>query len=234
MYKSKTKVRYARKGKKFIQKQKGGMVKKMVDGKNSSSLISAGVSAVPYLIKSVGLLKSLINTEEKYIDVATNNSFGTSGIVTLLSACAQGNDDVERNGNKILMKDLLFRVNINGSSTPSATNVRFILFVDKEFDGAVPSVTQVLQTASHLSPINIDYTKRFVILSDKRYSFTNTGYLSTFVKIYKQLQFHAFYDGSTTATADCKENMICALFITDQNVNQPGYNFYSRIKFYDN
>lgn len=222
-----------RRGGRFIRKSKGGRTKQLVDGRYNG-YIKAGVAAMPYVIKSIRMLKQLVNSEEHYKDFQFNNTFSTTGDIQLMSGIAIGDTDITRSGNKVLFKDLVFRGNVNASNLSTNTTVRMILFIDKECDGVTPTVTQLLQQASVHSPLNMDFSKRFVILKDQLMSFSNVGTLERVFKTYKVLNFHGFYDGSTVAIADCKENQIFSLFISDTTVNNPGYSYWARIKYYDN
>lgn len=225
--------RRSRGGRRYIRKNKGGRTKQLVDGRYSG-FIQAGVRAMPYVLNSIKMLKQLVNSEEHYRDVQFNNTFTTAGDIQLLSGIAQGDTDITRSGNKVLFKDIIFRANVNASSVPSATTARIIMFVDKECDGSNPTVAQVLQQASVHSPLNMDFSKRFVVLKDWLFGYSNVGILERVVKTYKTLNFHGFYDGTTVTVTDCKENQIFILFISDAATNAPGYSFWSRIKFYDN
>lgn len=218
---------------KLIKKTTGGRVKQLVDGRYSG-YVRAGVAAMPYVLRSIKMMKTMINSEEHYKDISNNTTFTSAGDIQFLSGIAQGDTDITRSGNKVLLKDILFRVNINSNSATQNTTVRMILFVDKECDGANPTVAQLLTSASPLSPLNMDFSKRFVIISDKLMSFSNTGQQERTFKIYKTLNFHALFDGNLVTVADAKENHIFALFISDTAANNPGYSYTSRIKFYDN
>jgi len=223
-----------RKGRgKKIKKTKGGRAKQLVDGKYSG-YISAGVAAIPYLIKSVRLLKQLVNSEEHYIDIASNATYNNTGTIVYLSSVAVGDTDVTRTGNKVLFKDIIFRFNLYGNNAQPNTTTRVILFIDKENDGVLPNVTDVLMSASPLAPVNINFSKRYVILKTWLVTFSNTGKNDFSSKCYKILNFHGNWDGTSNTIADAKENQIFALILSDTSSSNPGYSLYSRIKFYDN
>lgn len=228
-----TRYKYrARKGG-YLKKTKGGYFKQLVDGQKNP-YIKAGITSIPYLIKSVGLLKSLVNSEYKYIDSGTVGiTFNNTGTVSYLTDVAQGLGDEDRIGNTILLKDIIFRCEIAMNATASATSVRVILFCDKETDGTSPTVTQVLETASYLSPLNQDSSKRFVVLHDIGFSMSiyNNRIISD--KFYKELNIHTRYDGSGATVADARQNQIFLLTISNEVTNVPTINYNSRIKFYD-
>jgi len=64
----------------------------------------------------------------------------------------------------------------NNSASPLGDLVRVLLVVDKQPDGATPSVGTVLDNSaslgSYYGPINIIYRSRFTVLMDRRIQFT--------------------------------------------------------------
>lgn len=220
---------------KMIKKVRGGQTKKLVDGPSAgNSLISTGISAIPYLVKSVGLLKSLINTEAKFNDLAaTVTTLGTTVQYARLTGMANGTDDKSRLGNKVLLKDITLRFTVTKNVVPQNQTFRIILFVDKECDGALPISPNPLQTAQTCSPLHMDFSKRFVIIKSWTMALNLSANSQQYVKYYKELNIHCEYDGSTNAIGDAKENQVYLAYFSNDNVNQGTIDFYSRVKFYD-
>ena len=83
----------------------------------------------------------------------------TAGSVTLLNGVATGTDYVNRIGRKVIMKSLLMRVNFYpiGSTTNGilGENIRYMILVDSQPNGALPSVTDILNNAGPNEPINL-------------------------------------------------------------------------------
>lgn len=144
-----------------------------------------------------------------------------------------------RNGNSILAKNLLFRLNvdINPSSTTDVT-FRMILLIDTDNLGGAPSPTDILQDTAlpTISPLNRTTTLggRFKILSDKIVNLSAAGQRSRTFNIYKNLQHHIKYGGTSAFNLDSRSGAIYVLLTSDDNTNQPATQFYSRIKFIDN
>lgn len=214
-------------------------IAKLVTGRSSTSapmrMLRNGASAlriVPSLVKSVATIQSMINTELKFVD--TNNTFNpsSSGTVSYLSGMATGTDDSERIGNSILAHDNYIRLSCAFNTSASATFVRIILICDKECDGVAPVVTNVLQTASPYSPLNQDFSDRFVVIWDKFFS-QDPQKLTMATKKYTTTPFHIKYDGSTSGVASAKENNIFMLSITNEATNTPTIVYYNRFRYYD-
>ena len=118
--------------------------------------------------------------EKKTIDLATANyACDTTGSVTALNLVATGTDYTDRIGRKILMKS----VNLIGTIVPQDTTVsanlsRVMLVYDKQPTGALPVITDILNTSNSLSQINLNNRDRFVILANHLFagaSYNNTA-----------------------------------------------------------
>lgn len=226
---------------------------RLVNGKSpwtkAEQLIKSGASTastVASLVRNVGTIMSMINTEKKFLDYsiegATLPSLPTGFRLDPLTLMAMGDDDSQRNGNQVLASDLSLRVRFRlGATITHPQTIRMILLCDREFDGNMasglyPNYANVTQsTASILSPINRDFSKRFVILKSAVYN-VNPNTPEVEDKIYMKTPWHLFYDGSTGNIVDAKENQIFLLTVTDSldDTNNPQISFYSRVNYYDN
>lgn len=224
---------YKKKNNRKIKKTKGNKVKQLVDGQYQQ-YIDAGVSAIPYLIKSVGMLKSLVNSEPKYVDTsATVTTVGTTMQYGRLTGIAQGDLDTNRIGNKILLKDVLLRFYVIMNATATNQIFRCMLIVDKEADGASPTSPQPLQTNDVNSPISMDYSKRFVIIKTWHLDCSINGNRGMNGKCYKELNIHCDFDGAGSGIGDAKENQLYFAYMSSDNTLQGTVAYYGRVKYYD-
>lgn len=210
--------------------------KKLVDGKQPGKLESIAknyVGPMGTIAKTVYGMVKLLNVEKKFMDASGTPTVSSSGTVIAVSLNAQGTTDQTRIGNSILFQDFTLRFECYMSNAATRSNLRILVICDKELDGALPTVANILQAVSVISPINKDFSKRFVLLKEKKYSLSITGNQTAQGKVYMKLPFHAFYDGATGAIGDAKENQILLLFISDEATNTPSINYYSRINFTD-
>lgn len=191
------------------------------------------------LQKQVDLMKGLINVEKKFIDVENTATLPTSsGVIEVLNDIPAGDDAEERNGNSILAKYITLngRIVINPSAT--TTFVRILVVVDKHGQGTPPTLAQLLQDASInrnlTSRMNIDNVDRFYVLFNRLIPLNNNGNGTKVFKMYRKLNFHLKYDGTSTGSYD--SNAIYCVMISDQLVTDPTpfINWHSRIAFYDN
>lgn len=227
--------RYSRRTRgRYYKKAYGGPAKRMIDGNGSTGLVRAGVAAIPYLFKSVRLLKSLVNAEPKYIDLtATANPTSATVNYSHLTSVAQGTTDQTRIGNKILLKDIIFRLQFTINTAATATHIRGVLYVDKEFDGAHVASPLPLAALNTEAPLDLDNSKRFVVLKDVDISLSINGNRTYGMKIYKRLNFHTDYDGAGSGVATGKQNQLIFAYLSNESTNTPTMAYYSRVKFYD-
>lgn len=223
-------------------------VKRLVDGhgvlSKAERMISTGASTaatVASLARNVGTIMSMINTEVKYNDVTDSGIFFdntlATGTVVPLTLTTLGDTDNQRNGSQILGKDLSIKFTLDWNpDNITPITARVIVFCDKEYDGVVPTGTQLLEAPGNvLSAFNKDNTKRFAILKNATYDlFANTAQVHD--KIYLKVPFHIFYDTSEGDVVDGKENQIFIAFMSDviTGGDLPTFSFYSRFNFYDN
>ena len=86
------------------------------------------------------------------------------GSVTLLNTVAQGAAVTQRVGKKIVMKGLQCRGNLQNGSTANSNDVAFMIVYDKRPTGALPTVSDILVSASSSAMNNDANTGRFSIL----------------------------------------------------------------------
>lgn len=124
--------------------------------------------------------------ENKRIDSGTSINPGLAGTVTDLAlwGITQGNALNQRIGNNIRLKELQMRLTVNGdtgSTDTDRTRIRVLIVQDKQCNGALPAVTDVLLQANVLSLYNYNNVvgcggHRFVILKDKTWDFSPNSY----------------------------------------------------------
>jgi len=184
--------------------------------------------------QGVRYLKGLVNAElHKSDQVASAFSVTQSGvIVQQLSQIAQGDTDSTRTGNSIFCRSTDMRgiLRINGMGVASI--VRIMMFIDlQQVDDTVPTVTQVLDTASVNSPLNNATVGRFSVLYDRKYTLTAVRNPIIPVRIYRKMRHHIRFNGANAT--DYQKGCIWVLVITDDAAN-PTFEFSSRTNFYDN
>jgi len=117
-------------------------------------------------------------TESKFLDLSLNvtTSFplATTSTTLLLNGIAQGVDAITRVGRRIAMKYITFRLTVSSANTSAGIpqNMRVILFVDRQVNGAAAAATgaQLLNVDAMNGLPNLDNRDRFKILKEWRWS----------------------------------------------------------------
>lgn len=132
--------------------------------------------------------------------------------------------------------------NLGGVSTGDGATIRCIYYQDMANKSALAGVTDVLLTASYLSPINQKNQKRFKILSDKTYTLNSAYYdpnigIGGPAPIVLNTQFHHKFNNNKQieyvtlggTVAACQIGQIFLLLICDTIVS-PTFFMNSRIE----
>jgi len=111
--------------------------------------------------------------ERKVIDVASSTyQVNSTGSFTLLNACVQGSDYSNRIGRKIVVKSVYIRGLVYPEAATGSAPViqcRMILLVDNQPNGSAPAVTDVLNTGTATSQLNLNNRDRFKIIRDQTF-----------------------------------------------------------------
>lgn len=229
-------------------------------GRRSSAFSSAGrarsgaLSALRGYVRTAGFYGRFARgtgTELKFLDTKRNTgaAIPTAGQIDTasLNVIAQGAGESERVGRKCTLK----QINIRGvASLASVTNynatvdrLRFIVYWDKQTNGATAAVTDILETAEIQSFNNLANKNRFRILCDKTMVVGTTGGAAstgayvfaeakTPFQFYKKLNIPLEFDGATGALTEQRSNNIGVLAISDDGNTLLEYNV--RVRYADN
>jgi len=206
------------------------------------------VRVVPGYTRTVGAYgRSLpLSIEKKYLDTSViDTSDATSGvIIPSLNLVPQGTTDVTRVGNKITIRN----INIHGycnnddqtTGTFAGSNVRVMVFLDKQANGGPAAVTDLLTTAAITSFRNMDQVDRFVILVDKIIHnpvvATNALHTSNgrhYWNVNKKCMIPVHFSSTTGAITEVRSNNVGILYVTDTSSANAAANGRARIKFTD-
>lgn len=198
--------------------------------------------------KTVTVLKS--NMEMKALDnTLSSDTVSATGGIKLDSVCkiAQGTDENERIGRKIVLKKLLMRYVVNLYNGTDAANtddgVRVIVYLDKQANGATATVTNILNSASYTSFNNLSNKDRFTILYDETTDISATagawnGTANVFgahgitKTMFKEVNIPIQFSDTLGAITELRSNNVGVLLISDNgNINFKGT---LRVRYVDN
>lgn len=123
------------------------------------------------------------STEKKFYDLnTTSTSVANTGVILnsgTLNNIAQGVTESTRVGRKCTIVGIHWRyTTVLQNSTGSVNtldNLRMVLYMDKQCNGATAAVTDILETATRLSFNNLANKDRFRILADRNVDIAATA-----------------------------------------------------------
>lgn len=160
----------------------------------------------------------------------------TAGNTYMLNNIAQGDNDNQRNGNKITLLRIKMLGEISLPTTTTVANMndilRIIIFKDKQCNGVQATVTSILDTANIWSFYNEDnipenHPRRFTIYYDKFHtiSASGVGFQGTYIesgttrkvfKLNKKLNIPIQFNSTTGAITEQNSNTLGLLVISLQ------------------
>lgn len=195
------------------------------------------------LAKRVSKLAELIGKPE----VCHHSSYGTAIDVTdkgngtnqifIVNNPAQGDTDINRQGDKLRMLSLTIRGNlIIGDST---NVIRMVIFQWYSGSNSIPleDVTEASDSSGRqwMSPYKHDHAGKFKILYDKTFNMTNVGDNAQIV-FKKTVNFRGknAYVELNNGTTTVNTNAVYVSFVSDSAaVSHPTLNYYYRLRFTD-
>lgn len=204
-------------------------------GKRKSRMAIYG-AAGNQLTRDVKWLLSVVNVEDKYLDISSSTVTAGTWTYVLLNPLSQGVTPNTRIGQSVKCVGLEVRCTVfcNSASTAFQT-VRFMVFKDKQANGALPGATDVYGSGV-LTPRTVGYISRFTILFERTMCFspTSSDGINSFDFITRQDWHQEFNTGNSGTITDITENSCYVGYITDQGALFPNVSFTSRYVYVDN
>jgi len=180
---------------------------------------------------------ALLNAEVKHSDVALSGAVSSTGVVTLLSGIAQGDGTSSRDGNSVKLKggDLRYYFTQNGSA--SRTAIRVLVVVDTRNQGANPSISDILTSATVVAPPNLTAEPgRYVILSDEvfwLFSGERTA-ASRHIALQALMDMHLLFSGTSADVSSVSGPSVFLVTLSSETTNTPSISGNSRLLYLDN
>lgn len=199
---------------------------------NAGSYASMALSAFR-LAKKVAYLA---NTEVKYDDTTINQPVEATGTTFLLNGISLGDTEDTRDGMSVkqLSVDVKLTFNVNPEQLEASTVVRYAIIHDKQSDGAIPALTDWLDTANVNSFRNLHNGKRFRVLLDRRIQLNNdakdTHLVTRHIPFVKHIRFSA--DGDTQAAI--ASNALWLICLGSSISAPPFVTGFTRVRYVDN
>ncbi len=189
------------------------------------------------------------NAELKFFDgTKTATVMGSSGTIfdDSLNEIVQGVTESNRIGRKCTIRSLHMRGSIvkpvSADITVGADRVRIIVYLDKQANGATAAITDIVESASTGSFLNLANSGRFRMIYDKIMTFNTLAAAGdgTANDLVERGMHWAFnwkcmlpieFSSTTGAIGEIKSNNIGVLCFSDNNASTFAYNW--RIRFSD-
>jgi len=182
--------------------------------------------------KGVWYLKGLVNSEMMHVQGDSSTTCSNTGTIVHLTPIAQNDTSSGRTGNSVFIRNILTRFWFLKNDANDFTSCRVIFFVDTQQVGdTAPTVANVLESTSTLSPLNTANAGRFKVL--KNYEFLlDTTRPSRELKYFSNMRHHVRYNG--TANTDIQKGGIYMLALTSDAANPAAFAYNYKLGYHDN
>ncbi len=190
------------------------------------------------------------NGELKFHDIDFDDGAiaadGTIGAAGTLIIIPQGVTEITRVGRRCTIKSILWRYNITlftQASVGADDIVRVILYLDKQCNGAIATITDIAESDDWKSFNNLANSGRFSILMDRTHiiaknngagngTANDTGTAEYNYSFYKKCNIPIEYSSTTGALTEIRSNNINVLLFSKAGLT--GFISKFRFRFHDN
>lgn len=153
----------------------------------------------------------MVKVEKKVNDIATAAyACDTTGSVTALNLIDEGTGDSARIGRKIQLTSVQIRGFIQPADADTGDSmVRVMLVWDKQVNGVIATIANILSAATANSFMNLDNRERFKVVCDEKFTLQQFNVASSLsgsalplVDVYKKFSGVTIYDGTGGGIAD--------------------------------
>lgn len=185
--------------------------------------------------KDIWYIKGLVNSEKFHFDTNIATSInGTTGNVQCLNLIPQGDGESARTGRSILLKDVYIRARMYKDPAATVSRVMCALVQDLQtISDTVPSFTDIFQSTTPETFMNLQTAGRFKVLMRKTYILDSDNPQKELIK-FKKVYTHLKYNGS--AAADIQKNALYLVWISSETglTNPVTISGGARIGYHDN
>ncbi len=230
------------KGKRYYKRNGSSYTKKTTNGNNYNSRLKKLESELR------GVKQKTNQIEYKFADEEKNDSVVLSGgeVQNQIFVVPTGDTDQSRDGKKITITSIFIRFQFtlpsNLSFGDTFDTLRVILLIDKQANGALPAVSQILESPDIQGFRNLDETHRFRTLLDRTWNVVSksgafNGSVTHFggdiinYQFYKKLNLPILYNDDSGLIATITSNNIVMMFISNSQLG--GIKSNIRIRYLD-
>ncbi len=171
--------------------------------------------------------------ELKTHDVAETGTISTSGEIILLSGMGQGDTSLTRDGLQIMPRNLQFKIRLVMNSSATASQVRFMIFKDKENQGVLPTIAALLEADTTMDFTEHDTRPRFQILRDINFNLSINSDRILFMKGFIKLKGKMWFSGTAGTQTSIGKNSLYLYIVSNEATNTPTHTCRFRMRFND-
>ncbi len=195
----------------------------------------ASKKSVSGLYKKMNRIERGFDKELKTFDTNTDTTRNTTANIFNLSNMAQGDTSITREGLQIQPRSLAFKLWVTPHASATASQLRLIIFKDREQHGTVPTVEEILEAEDHDSFPEHDTRPRFKFYRDIQVLIDNIShkqdYITGFIKFGKKAKI--WYLGTNAQQVAMGKNTLYVLTISNEATNVPSYTLNTRLRYVD-
>lgn len=153
----------------------------------------------------------------------------------LLNGLAQGIGSSERIGRRALFKSVQYRFIVAPADNGVSQN-RILIVYDKQPNGALPGITDVLAVNAFYSPMNLSNSDRFVVISDEVTDSCQSSAMNMSHKMYKKCALETVFSATSGGVAAIASGSIFVIVAnnSDPTVGQVSSSYgYFRLRYTD-
>ncbi len=188
-------------------------------------------------LRDLNLLRRFVNTEVHYSDLAIAAAgTSTTPTFTLLNGSQTGDGVSNRTGISIKLERCDLRFILTNNATAVTTFTRVMVIRDKQPNGAIFAIGDLLVATTPVSPYSDFNQARFVVMYDEVFALSTAGPANASrVVAPSGCNFHVVYNSGNAGTvADINTNSLYLISFSDQATNTPTIQSYVRTWFVDN
>lgn len=194
------------------------------------SLINVNAKA-NLALAQIDSIKGSLNVEYKAHTATFNAAIGTAWQITHLHTIPQGDAENQRDGEQCKLKSVYMKGIIEPDTGAANTLTRVCIIKDTKSDGTAPTATEIFESNTLLTFINIDEKRRFITLYDKVYTHGSDQDIK-WCEWYKT--FNHVLEYTSTAGTGTRASHYYLCVISNSAANGPTLDFRIRSRYIDN
>lgn len=217
------KKKYGRRRRRRFARKRGGF-----------SLSSAWKTA-KWAAKTAWKLKGLVNSEMMKLDTSASGvSIPTTGVVTHMTAVAQGDSDASRHGNSIYVRSLNIKGYVRMNAAATASVYRLAVIIDTQQVGDTsPSYSDIYESSDVNSHLNNTTVGRYKVLKNIVFTLIVGQSDVKYFDINIPMRHHVRYNGANSS--DVQKGGIYLVRVSNEGVGfTPSDSYEARLSYHDN